>query len=45
MYTTEIRILRLKNRLALLESRPLTKDNSNVVHKIKRQLRNFGVEI
>ena len=41
--TKEIRILRLQNRIAVLESRP--KDNGRVVQKLKRQYKNItGME-
>lgn len=34
--------LELKNRIALLESRQPSKENQNIVRKIKRQLRKIG---
>lgn len=39
MYSKEIRILRLENRIELLESR--NKDNASVVRKLRRELRNL----
>lgn len=39
MYTKEIRILRLENRIELLAAR--NKDNASVVKKLRRQLRNL----
>ena len=39
MYTKEIRILRLENRIELLEAR--NKDNASIVKKLRRQLRNL----
>ena len=42
MYTKEIRILRLENRIELLEARH--KDNASVVRKLRRELRNLKAE-
>lgn len=40
VYTPEIRAMRLINRIALLESRT-TKENSNVVRKLKREMKKY----
>lgn len=40
VYTPEIRAMRLINRIALLESRT-KKENSNVVRKLKREMKKY----
>ena len=42
MYTKEIRILRLENRIELLEAR--NKDNAGVLRKLRRELRKLKAE-
>ena len=42
MYTKEIRILRLENRIDLLSAR--NKDNAGVLRKLHRELRKFKAE-
>lgn len=37
--TNEIKVLKVKNRIALLEARP--KDNAKVIQKLKRQYRQY----
>ena len=42
MYTREIRIMRLQNRIAIMKDR--NKDNARVVGKLERKLRNMLAE-
>ena len=42
MFTKELKVLQLKNRIAILEAR--TKNNGRIVQKLKRQYRALAGE-